>query len=112
MADLKIIKNLSGEIDNIPVINTAMSNAIYQGPPGPPGKDGDPGVYVGGDEPTINSLIWINPFIGNVLKIRNSVNDPWVEVPYIMPDMTIYATKEFVANEILKIDLSDYYTKE
>jgi hypothetical protein len=112
MADLKVINNLTRIEEDAPFIPASMSNAIYQGPRGLPGKDGDPGVYVGGDEPTINSLIWINPFIGNVLKIRNSVNDPWVEVPYIGPDMTMYATKEFVANEILKIDLSDYYTKE
>ena len=32
-----------------------------KGEDGAPGKDGDAGVYVGTEEPTDGSLIWINP---------------------------------------------------
>ena len=108
MADLKVINNLTRIEEDTPFIPVSMSNAIYQGPPG------DPGVWVGENEPTNSSLIWINPIKGNVLQIRNKVGDPWKEVPYISLDRETFATKDYVADEIEKIpqpDLSKYALK-
>ena len=108
MAEIKVINNLTNNIEDVPTINVSMSNAIYRGEPG------DPGVWVGENEPTNSSLIWINPIKGNVLQIRNEVGDSWKEVPYISLDRETFATKDYVADEIEKIpqpDLSKYALK-
>lgn len=69
-------------IEDIPVINTTMANAIYRGPQGEKGDKGDQGligitgpkgpkgdkgdtgnsgVYVGTEEPTDNTvMVWID----------------------------------------------------
>lgn len=46
MTQIEVLNNISAMPEETPVINVAMSNAIYQGPPGetgPRGKDGEPG---------------------------------------------------------------------
>lgn len=57
--------------------------------------------------------------MSSVLKIRKSINEPWIEVPAIVPNLDDYATKDYVDDEIAKVeggsadvDLSNYYTKE
>ena len=54
--------------------------------------------------------------MSSVLKIRKSINEPWIEVPAIVPNLDDYATKDYVDDAVGKIDvpdvdLSDYYTK-
>lgn len=55
--------------------------------------------------------------MSSVLKIRKSINEPWVEVPAIVPNLDDYATKEYVDDavgniDVPDVDLSNYYTKE
>lgn len=54
--------------------------------------------------------------MSSVLKIRKSINEPWIEVPAIVPNLDDYATKEYVADavgniDVPDVDLSNYYTK-
>lgn len=74
MTDIKVLNPVSGAVEDVVVINTALTNPTYRGPagpagiPGPAGKDGEKGesgesgVYVGETEPDDDEmLIWINP---------------------------------------------------
>lgn len=44
--------------------------------------------------------------MSSVLKIRKSINEPWIEVPAIVPNLDDYATKDYVDDAIENIDIS------
>ena len=92
-----------------------------EGKPGVPGEDGakgEPGVYVGTEEPTDDEmLIWINPEGGasTELATKEYVDEAIKSVPGA--DLTGYATEQYVTDAIAAIDipetdLTNYYTKE
>lgn len=45
--------------------------------------------------------------MSSVLKIRKSINEPWIEVPAIVPNLDDYATKDYVDDAVGKIDVPD-----
>ena len=45
--------------------------------------------------------------MSSVLKIRKSINEPWIEVPAIVPNLDDYATKDYVDDAVGNIDVPD-----
>lgn len=85
MANIEVLNQIDAIVEDIPVIEVSMTNAIYRGPAGERGEDGKPGpqgepgpmgpqgipgekgpqgdsgVYIGDTEPTYDSIkVWID----------------------------------------------------
>lgn len=78
---------------------------------GPKGEPGEPGFYVGTEEPTGEELVWINPAGTDVNEFAtiDFVREEIAKVPGA--DLTGLATEEFVNSkiaEIPKVDLTGY----
>lgn len=78
---------------------------------GPKGEPGEPGFYVGTEEPTGEELVWINPAGTDVNEFATIefVREEIAKVPGA--DLTGLATEEFVNSkiaEIPEVDLTGY----
>lgn len=133
-ASIDDIEEIKIQVEETPIIDVAMSNAIYRGPagadgkPGPAGErgpvgergpigpagadgpPGSPGVYIGSEEPGDEYFVWINP------EGESS------EIDYVVPDdlkayllkteaATYYQTEEQVNNAI-NTATQDFQTEE
>lgn len=98
--NIEIMENLMASLDDIPVIEVSLSNPTYkgergqdgaQGPKGDQGEKGltgDPGVWIGKEEPVDESIqIWIDELTST--------------------DMSGYLTKETLNSELSEITLSN-----
>ena len=109
-ASIDDIEEIKIQVEETPIIDVAMSNAIYRGPAGADGKPGSPGVYIGSEEPGDEYFVWINP------EGESS------EIDYVVPDdlkayllkteaATYYQTEEQVNNAI-NTATQDFQTAE
>lgn len=74
---------------------------------GPKGEPGEPGFYVGTEEPTGEELVWINPNGTDVNEFAtiDFVREEIAKVPGA--DLTGLATEEFVNNKIAEIEIPE-----
>lgn len=118
-ASIDDIEEIKIQVEETPIIDVAMSNAIYrgpagadgkpgpagergpageQGPVGPAGADGapgSPGVYIGSEEPGDEYFVWINPE-GESSEIDYVVHDDLKAYLLKTEAATYYQTEEQV----------------
>ena len=84
---------------------------------GDKGDKGESGIYVGVDEPTGDTLIWVNPDGGETIGLATIeyVDEQIAKVETGGVDLSEYATLDYVDNAIDSIDMPDvsgFATKE
>lgn len=105
-------------IEDIPVINTSMANAIYRGPQGPAGKNGNDYVLTQADKEEIAGMVDVSG--GADVDLSNyytkTESDNQFALKTEIPSVEGLATETYVDNaitniDIPEVDLSSYYTK-
>lgn len=74
---------------------------------GPKGEPGEPGFYVGTEEPTGEELVWINPAGTDINQFAtiDFVREEIAKIPGA--DLTGLATEEFVNSKIAEIEIPE-----